>query len=365
MDWTHPFTANYRFMRVSRLTGDEVGLLTGIRSGGTIERNDDTTTRESATVDVEGALSIGPDLVRIWMDAVDDQTGEAESVALGTFVPQVSSRTATGPLSSSQATLYGRLKELDDDMFGRTFQVMSGSNAVDEARSICEDCGLEVVAEQSDYTVPETLTYAMTTDGGDTGGLTKLGVVNDLLGRAGFSSAYTDPMGRVVMRRYVEPADRAPSATMAEGARARFLREVTDSKDASDAANVVYAVYQFSKGEGDDAIDVTVVGSAYDYGPGDELSIAAMGRRVVRRESYDDEATQEQADAKAAELLATSQALVRRLEITHTYLPINLADTIRFSYPSASIDGKFAVRTQRIELGPGCKTKTEAKRYER
>ena len=46
-DWTRPFTATYRFMRVSRSTGYETAQLDGI-TGGTLQVNQDTATFESA-----------------------------------------------------------------------------------------------------------------------------------------------------------------------------------------------------------------------------------------------------------------------------------------------------------------------------
>lgn len=365
-DWSEPFIARYRAVRVSRRTGEEAGEIGSALSGGTIERNGDTAVKEQASLTFAGSPAVLPDLVRIYLDAEFYATGVRESVPLGTFVPVVGDRTFSGSVAKSASTLYGRLKELDDDCFDRTFQVPAGTRAVEYAAGIARGAGLEVSAEESSYELPETLTYALTTGGdGETGGLTKLGVVNDLLDRAGFSSAATDPMGRVLMRRYAAPAERAPAASWAEGAAARFLRSVTDARDLSGAANYVVAVFEPSSGaEGEQP--VAVVGTAADYGPGGELSIAAVGRRITRRETYQQEATQEQADAKAAELLATSRAVVRTLKLTHVYAPgVAVGDAIDFSYPSAGVAGRFAVRTQRITLGTACRTETEARLYER
>lgn len=360
-DWSLPFTAAYRYMRVSRATGLETERLTGILDDGTIERNDDTTCKESATVTAVDWRGIGPDLVRVYLDAKFED-GSAETVALGTFLPSTSSRTVGGAARTSTVQLTGRLTELADDMFGQAFQLPAGTGAVAYAAQICRDAGFEVLADGSDYKLSVPTAYGLgSSEGSGDAAEGKLDVVNDLLDRAGFSSARTDEMGRVVMRRYVEPQDRAPSASFIEGASARFLREVDDGRDTSGVANVVYAVYS-SQGDGGESTGT--VGVASDEAGG-EFSIESMGRTVVRKESYSEEATQAEADAKAAELLRTSQAVKRTVTVSHVYAPLTIGDSFDLSYPSQGVAGRYAVRMQRITLGPGCLTETEGRAYER
>ena len=361
-DWTQPFRASYRYMRVSRATGLETERLTGILDDGTIERNDDTTCKESATVTAVDWRGIGPDLVRVYLDA-EFEDGSTASAALGTFLPSTSSRTVGGAARTSTVQLAGRLAELNDDMFGQAFQLPAGTNAVDYAAQICRAAGFSVIADDSGYKLPEAVAYgigAPSSSGSAVEG--KLAVVNDLLDRAGFSSARTDALGRIVMRRYVEPQDRAPSASLTEGADARFLREVEDGRDTSGVANAVYAVY--SAPAGGDADAPGIVGSAEDAAGG-EFSISSVGRRIVRRESYSEEATQEEADAKAAELLRTSQAVKRTVSVSHVYAPLTIGDSFDLAYRSQGLIGRYAVRTQRITLGAGCLTETEGRAYER
>lgn len=362
-DWTQPFRASYRYMRVSRATGLETERLDGILDDGTIERNDDTSCKESATVTAVDWRGIGPDLVRVYLDAEFDD-GSTGSAALGTFLPSTSSRTVGGAARTSTVQLTGRLAELDEDMFGQAFQLPAGTDAVGYAAQICRAAGFSVIADDSPYVLPEAVAYgigAPSSSGSAVEG--KLAVVNDLLDRAGFSSARTDALGRIVMRRYAEPQDRAPSASFIEGADARFLREVEDGRDVSGVANAVYAVY--SAPESDDGERAAgVVGSAEDASGG-EFSIASVGRRIVRRESYSEEATQEEADAKAAELLRTSQAVKRTVSISHVYAPLTIGDSFDLTYRSQGLTGRYAVRTQRITLGAGCLTETEGRAYER
>lgn len=359
-DWTSPFEASYRVMRVSRATGLEVGQVAGVVSGGTIERNADTATKESGTLTAVGWEGVGPDLVRVWMDATFDD-GSTESVALGTFLPSVSERSVGGASVTATVTLTGRLRELSDDMFGQAFSLPAGIVAVDYARQIGEGAGFEVIADESSYALSDRVYYGVSASS-DLGNQaeTKLDVINDLLSRAGFSSASCDAMGRLVLSRYVEPADRAPAWSFVEGPSATFLRTVTDNRDSSGVANRVYAVYSGDSADG----STGVVGAAEDTSGG-EWSIATVGRVIAHKESYSESATQEEADAKAAELLRTSQAVVRRLTISHVYAPVTIGDSIDFLYPSRGVSGRLGVRTQRITLGPGCLTETEGRSYER
>ena len=57
-DWKKRFSSSYRFMRVSRATGDEVERLRNIRTGGTLEFNQDSD-YETGTIDYTGELSLG------------------------------------------------------------------------------------------------------------------------------------------------------------------------------------------------------------------------------------------------------------------------------------------------------------------
>ena len=362
-DWTMPFTASYRYMRVSRATGLETGRLAGIVGDGTIERNDDSECKESATVTAVDWEGIGPDLVRVYLVARFEDGTEADE-ALGTFLPSTSSRTVGGAARTSTVQLTGRLVELSDDMFGQSFMLPAGTNAVAYAAQICRAAGFEVIADESGYTLSEAVVYGISasSDSG-TPAEGKLDVVNDLLGRAGFSAARTDAYGRVVMRRYIEPQDRAPSASFTEGVDARFLREATDGRDTSGVANAVYVVYSAPATE-DGEQAAGVIGSAVDESGG-EFSVQGMGRRVVRKESYSEEATQAEADAKAAELLRTSQAVKRTVKISHVYAPLTIGDSFDLAYRSQGVAGRYGVRAQRITLGPGCLIETEGRAYER
>ena len=266
--WLASFRASYRYARVSRSTGLETGAIECF-TGGSISRNQDTDTYESASLDYVGRLDMGNDFVRIYLDAEDPISGASRTVCLGTFECSTPSRTVSGEVATGIATLYGRLHDLAKDDFDEPYTVPAGANAVSAAK---------VVAEPSDYTLSTSWVFgiAATADTPDN----KLGAVNRLLSAAGFRSASTDAYGRVLFRRYLEPAARPIDHTFSEGEDCRVLPDLTDEQDDFDAVNVVHVDFT-TQGE-------SVRGTASDDSPQSEWSTVSTGRRIVKRYQYSD-----------------------------------------------------------------------------
>ena len=362
-DWTRRFDSSFRFMRVSRATGLETGRLPGFQPGGSIERNLDTELKESGSVGHVGSLDVDSDLVRVWMDA-RFPGGGAESVALGTFLPSVSSRSYDGIASTSTVKLEGRLKELAQSDFPQPFMLPAGTDLVAYAAQIAEGAGLAVEADASAYRSTVPLYYGLQTGGNeaDASG-SKLAVVNDLLARAGFDSARTDPMGTVLMRKTLGIAERKPVWAFAEGRSARFLRGITDERDTSGVANVVYCVFTGAAEDGGE--QETVVGYAIDDDPSSPWSVQALGREVVARYDYNEYADQNAANAKAREMLDSTRSVKRVVTVSHVYAPIAPADAVQVAYASGGVRETMGVRTMRLQLVDGCLTETEMRAYGR
>ena len=187
-------------------SGAETARLAGFLDGGSIERNAGTQVKEKGSVVHSGPLDLGSDLVRVYLDATGMYTGWSASVPLGTFLPSTTSRDVEGAVSTCKVDLTGRLGELAQDQFERPVSVPSGADPVAKAAEIARGAGLDVIADASTYRLSTTWTFGLDNEGGDS----ELDAVNDLLEIAGFSSATTDPMGRVLMRRYAPPGEREP-----------------------------------------------------------------------------------------------------------------------------------------------------------
>ena len=362
--WNDRITrTTYRYVRVSRATGEETDVIPFMKNG-SITRNNDVRIMESAEADIVGTLDIGPDLVRVYMVA-EFPDGGTETVALGTFVPVVPSRNVRRGYSTASVKMYGRLQELVSDKFSSPYTVPAGANAVDVARSVIEACGLEVVADESSYTVTDARYYGVgAVQNNSAVGDTKLDMVNDLMDLAGFRAAKTDPMGRVLLGRYSAPADIPASWDFTEGENARFEWDMTDEEDYTDAANHVVVRY--------DAEEGTVVGEAWDRDPESALSTVSRGYTITNSYSYTtlppgdtDAARREYASNRAATLLRTAQATIRRVTATHSYAPVTVNDTVNVDYRSGGVQGKFEVRVQKMTLSGGCPTETELRMFRR
>ncbi len=354
-DWSRPFEATYRMVRVSRKTGLELGALDNVIEGGSITRNVDASAYESGTVDFVGSLDLGSDLLRVYLDADFFGGGEA-SVALGTFSVSVPQRTVNGAFAEGSADLSGRLAELADARPTAPVTIAAGADAVAEAARLLAKSGATVLQSQaSGYRLAQAWSFGVGT--GEDSTDTYLGAANALLDLAGWGSARTDAYGRVVLAPYRAPQDRAPAWSFAEGASARFLAEATDERDLSDVANVVLAVYSNQ--------DETVVGVARDTSETSPTSIANLGWERAAKYEYNDVVSQAEATAKAKELLDNQRNVIRRVKLSHVYAPVTAGDAVDVDYASAGISGRFAVRTQTLDLGAGCLTQAELKRTER
>lgn len=349
-DWTRAFTARYRVMRVDRATGNETAMLDGVTAK-SITRNIDSQAYESASIDTSRDQQLGSDLLRIYLDA-EFPDGTVETVPLGTFVPNLPKLTRSTGLATGTIDLDGRLKEAASTRYPYAVTVPAGVKAVAQAKTVLESCGLTVEAEESDYELTATWSLGVDESGSEQ---SKLDDANALLDIAGFSAARTDAMGVVHLRRYVDPASRPLAKRYEEGRDARFLREVEDERDASEIANYVVVTYSTSDG--------TVVGTAKNEDPSDPYSIPSIGYERCASYSYDSLVSQEEADAKAQQLLE-QQKVVRRVTVQHIYDGIACDDAVEMDYPSADMAGRFTVRTQDIECGAGCLVKDEWRAFE-
>lgn len=367
--WAERYVTRYRFMRVSRDTGYEVAQLANIRADGSkVERNLDTQTKESATLAAVGAFDLGRDLIRCYF-CPEWADGYTADIAIGTWLPNAPKREVDGEAQTVSVECSSRLQELADDMFDGPITVEAGTDPVEAAASFVRECGLDVEADESGYTLSSAWTFGISNRSGSESsssdqGSSKLDAVNDLLDVAGFASASVDGMGTVQLRRYRAPSEKTPVWSFAEGPAARFERAMTDERDTSAVANVVRVVYTTEEAE--------YIGIAVDDSPTSEWSTVTRGRRIVASYEYNDlpdgtdETTiQAYADAKAMTLLTTEQAPTRIATFAHVYAPIGLSDVVTLSFPTGGVSGDFSVRTMSLDLsGGGLRTQTEARMYE-
>ena len=346
---------SYRFMRVDRATGNEVGIIPFLK-GGTITRNNDVRIMETAETNCTGKFDLGPDFVRVYLEA-EWADGHTESV-----VPAREVRTG---YSTSTVKMYGRLQELLDDKFATPVVLEKGTNAVKAAADVCRQQGLNVIADPSDFTITKPRTYGFGVEqNNEDSDDTKLGMVNDLLSLAGFRAAKTDVMGNVLLRKYTDPMTQGASWDFTEGINALFESSVSEEHDITSVANHVVTRYENE--------DKVVIGEAYDTDPDSPLSTISRGRVITQGYTYNDlpdgktdSERQAHANKTAASKLKTAQATILRATISHPYVPITVNDSVNFNYKSGGINGIFEVRTQKLSLTGGCPVSAELRHFVR
>lgn len=359
--WLGPgFLASYRFVRVSRKTGYEVGAVKGIKSKTlSICRDDDSDTKESGSVEYAGRLDFGSDYMRVYLDATFHD-GSKETVPLGTFMVSCPSVTADGSVSSGTAELDGRLKAASEDQYEHPITVPAGANAVEEAAKVLRGCGLTVVTEASSYKLGSPRTYGSDSD--ETA--TKLEMANDLLALASFRDAWTDGNGVVHLTPINEPDATAPVWEFIEGRNARFLSQVVEERDISSVKNLVRVTYSTQ--------EKSFVGIARDDDPKSEFSTVTLGRVISvteRLSDVPDDASDQQiqtmANEKAKELLTGAQSVARIVKLVSAHCPVWYGDTVRIDYASAGISGLFNVVSMSPSDPHGNMTELTLRRYER
>lgn len=370
-DWTKPFEAAYSWWRVPRSsfdpdfsagffdTGYETERVDNITSG-RIEVNNDTKTFETATVNCVGPLDVGTDLLRCHMTATFED-GTTEDVVLGTFLVNVPARDVHGSYEECEARLDGRLMELADDAFESVYVIPKGRNGASYYARVVRNCGLTFAEDDWPTDLPykamDTMfAFGLTADSDEPGG-SKLDFIAALNELWGCRAPKTDEYGRI---EHLAPVnyESEPVWSFVEGINATFLSDATDERDATKVCNVVRAIYENEES--------TVVGIAVDDDPESPYSTVTLGRRKVATYSYQDTVEQSVADATAQQLLETNQSIVHRVTIKHVWCGARVGDIVELRYPSAGISGKFAIRTQTIEVGSGgCLCTSELRRFER
>lgn len=370
-DWTKPFTATYTWWRVPRASygtydgplndrdfynmGEETEQVENIVSA-TLQTNASTETYETGDAQCVGTLDLGTDLLRCKMH-VEFEDGTTEEVVLGTYNVSVPVYNVHSTYKDCSAVLDGRLIELQQDMFDTPLVVPKDMNGWAYAAMIVRQRHLTFANDNGPVwkAVGTTMSFGMgvpTDEGG-----TVLSAYNAIMTQTqGVRAASTDEYGRV---HFLAPIDYdSDPVWVFDETNATFLGEAEDEFDTSKICNVVYAVFETSEG--------TVVGSAIDTDASSPWSIANYGRRKVAAYTYQTNATQEEADAKARTLLNGTRSIVHRVTIKHVWCGARTGDVVELNWPSMGITGNFAIRTQTIEVGSaGCLTTSELRRFER
>lgn len=346
-DWTHAHRDTYRYIRVDYATRAELEELRTVQPGGTITRNINTTLKESGSLPCGGPIDIGDDLVRIYFDAIDDETDAAETVVLATMHATAENVQYSAATATSTLTLYSALLTLEQATIDATLTVPAGTVAVSKAAEIITGLGLPVVADPSSATT--------TADASWDPGTSKLGIVNDLLGVVGFWSARPDGWGRVILLEYTDPSDRQSMWDFTAGPRCIFLPDLAYTSDRFSVPNKCTVICSQAEGE-------PIAGVAVNDDSVSPYSTVSRGREIPLTATVSDIADQAAADALAKQKLVAASAASETVTVKHSYAPVTIGDVAHLTWGTRGLDFDGTVQSEDVSLTPGALTISNIKR---
>lgn len=346
MEWTKPGRIDaFRFVRVSWPGFAELGEVRATDCEYAVNRLSDLHMSGSATL--PGGVDMGDDLLRAY--SVSTLGGETAEICHFTMMCSSDETAWKSTGGTTDVTLYSTLKVLQDELTDETLTVPKGTDAVAYARTMCEDRGLTVQADEGGAALAGALVFDP--------GTTRLSVLNRLLSSAGFASARVDAYGRVVMTAYSETSGKTPAIELTEaGGGLLCSPEVNRTRDTSEVCNVVTLT-------GTDADGNPLRAQARNDSETSRWSTVGRGRVISRYEEIQDATTQAALESKAANYLKEETTVVETVELTHFWQAFEVGDAIRLALPSYGLEGTYSTTSRKVTLGPGMKCVTSARRF--
>lgn len=338
-----------RYVRVAWPGMDEAGELANV-TGCTVGEDSESTLKVSGTLSYGGATGLTglDDMVRIY--SVSTAGGVSETVCHGTLIASATSRGLTETGESGEAGLYSVLKFMQDRLMGDATVLAAGESPLALAVSLAEGCGLYVVADASDYKAAGDHSWDAGTDA--------LTIANDCLELCGFASATVDAYGNVLMRRYVDPEDRAAVATVSDEPGGSVIggRKVSGERDLAGVPNVSYVTVSPAE---QDAEPVT--GKAVNDDPASPFSTVSRGREISTHATYTE--LDGSADDKALQLLRSAMRVTERYELDMLWYPFSVGDVLTVDYARMGLAGvRASVVSRETAMTPALKARVVLRR---
>lgn len=304
----------------------------------TINRDSDTETLGSATIDVTNTL--GECYVRVYLVAV--QNGVTERCPLGTFLVQTPSSSFDGKKRDVSMDAYTPLLELKESPPPLGYSILKNENIMDIAYRLCRDYARAPVVKTD---CAETLYDDFVANTNDTW----LTFVTDLIANAKYTFDL-DELGRILFSPKQDTASLQPVYTYDDSNSSILYPEISMDHDLYGIPNVVEVVYS----QGEDFFYARVVNDDENS----PISTINRGREIIHRVTDPDVfgiPTQKQIEEYADLLLRELSCLEYTVSYTHGYCPVRVGDCVRLNYSRAGIvDIKARVISQSIKCEPGC-----------
>lgn len=337
VDWTASMKQTFEYYTVDPNTWKDIEQIRSVTACG-IKRDDSSKTLESATFNV--TEYIGECYIRAYLVTI--QNGLKEKHPLGTFLVQTPGLSFDGKISNVSVDAYSPLHELGENPTPIGYSILKDENIMDNAYRLCrEKMRAPVIETQCDT----TLFYDFVSNTDDTW----LDFLTDLIANA--KHLFTlDEMSRVLFSPKQDTASLQPVWTYDDTNSSILYPNISVDRDLYGIPNVIEVLYS--------------TGSGYYYArvvnddSNSPISTVNRGREITKRITDPDlagEATQEQIQEYAENLLRELSSLECTLTYTHGYCPVRVGDCVRLEYGRAGLTNiRAKVISQSIKCEPGC-----------
>lgn len=355
-DWRGSRTGRFTFVKVTWpdfMEAEEYGSATG----GSVEFSALSDLKANGSLSFDGEQPDPDHMMRIYYE-FEDQNGESERVAVATMLVEASKPTVEehggNVLTSGKATLSSVLKVLSDVELNVPYTVKAGEQAIAKALSLIADCGLPTNnPDPSAYALSQDYTFQPED-------ANVLGIVNALLGFAGYSSAWVDAYGVVQITPYVEPTEREAVFRFEAGPDSVIYPEMSSESSWGDTSNVVRLSYTTD--------EECLVAWCKNVDPSHKASLPSRGwREKTLAETVSElagETPEERLEAlkeMARKKLASNSADVEHATVQCAYLPLATNDAAEVSY--GGVDWKGSIVSYRVDLSDDSSSSAKVRRF--
>ena len=332
MDWRKGFSSRYYISIVDKNTWRDINRIE--ITGGSIKRSLGDL-RQSADIKVVDYQETGEPLIRVWLDAKQDDS--SSHTPLFTGLATTPGRDINGMLINQTLQCYSVLKPAADVLLPRGWYVAADMNAVSQIVNLLKvtKAPVEILENTSDLTLKQAVIAEQNE--------TNLSMIEVLLSVINWRMTI-DGYGTIKLGPY--PTE--PSVVFDSIDNDILEPSLSDDYDWYDCPNVFRAV----------ADDTSAV--AKDEDPNSPFSIQNRGREIWAEETSCLLNENETLAGYARRRLKELQQVGRVVNYTRRFIPdLNIADVIRLNYPAQGLIGNFVITNQTIELSFGAKISEE------
>lgn len=342
-DWTKSMKQTFEYYKVNPDTWKDEEAITTVKAS-TINRDDDTDTKCSATIDIVGELE--ECYVRVYLITL--QNGIKEKFPLGTFLVQTPTKKYNGKYLSETLDAYSPLVELKENYPPLGYSILKNTPIMTTASAIVAEHvrapvvrSTDVEPLQSDYIAELSETW--------------LEYLSTLIPNAKHKFDI-NPMGEILFAKTQDLSSLQPVWTYDDDNSSILYPQIDLERDLYGVPNAIEVVYSKDSHY--------LYAKAVNVDPNSPVSTVNRGRQITYRETDPDlfgTPSKALLEEYAVQTLRNLMSLEHTITYSHGYCPVRVGDCVFLNYKRAGFNNvKAVVKSQSIDCRPGCKVEETA-----